>query len=42
MAHLNHTQFALGQVHKLDLLDCDSLAGPPVDSLVDGTEGSLA
>jgi hypothetical protein len=42
MAHLDHAQLALGQVHKLDLLDCNGLARTPMDGLVDGTKGTLA
>lgn len=39
---LYHSQLALGDVCDLDLLDGDSLAGAPVECLVDGAEGALA
>lgn len=39
---LYHAQLALGDVRNLDLLDGDSLAGAPVECLVDGSESTLA
>lgn len=39
---LYHSQLALGDVCDLDLLDGDSLAGAPVECLVDGPESALA
>ena len=39
---LYHAQLALRNVGDLDLLDGDSLAGAPVECLVDGSESSLA
>lgn len=40
--YLDHSQLALGQIDELDLLDSNSFTGAPVESLVDGTEGSFA
>lgn len=40
--YLDHPQLALRQIDELDLLDSNSLAGTPVKSLVDGTEGTFA
>lgn len=42
LTDLDHAQLALGQVGDLDLLDSHSLAGAPIESLVDGTEGAFA
>lgn len=42
MTDLDHAQLALGKVGDLDLLDGNSLTGAPVETLVDGTEGTLA
>lgn len=39
---LYHAQLALGNVGNLDLLDSDSLAGAPIEGLVDGSESALA
>lgn len=39
---LYHAQLALGDICDLDLLDGNSLAGSPVECLVDGSEGALA
>lgn len=41
-ANLDHAQLALGHVAELDLLDGHSLAGAPMDGLVDGAECALA
>lgn len=42
MTDLDHAQLALGKVGDLDLLDGNGLTGAPVETLVDGTEGTLA
>lgn len=42
LTDLDHAQLALGQVGNLDLFDGHSLAGAPIEALVDGTEGALA
>lgn len=41
-SHLDHTQFALGQIDNLDLLDSNSLSRTPVDGLINGAERSFA
>lgn len=40
--YLNHAQLALGQIHQLDLLDSDRLAGAPIERLVNSSESTLA
>lgn len=40
--YLDHSQFALGKVGKLDLLYCDRLASAPIEGLIDGAERPLA
>lgn len=40
--YLNHAQLALGQIHQLDLLDSNGLAGAPIERLVDSSERALA
>lgn len=39
---LDHAQFALGQIDRLDLLYRNRLASSPVESLKDSPEGALA
>ena len=40
--HLYHSKLALGQIGQLDLLDGNSLAGAPVEGLIDRAKGAFA